>query len=166
MSEEWRSRAKCQGKDPDLFFPPEPAHTAQAICADCSVRGECFTYARDNHIRYGVWGGQDMTGPSRVGRNQPVVQTCAGDCGRTVASPAAMQPGYVRLHAYGMCTGCASREYGRRRGVTPLAVNRAKREEVLRQHRRGITADAIAVNVGYSKVYVQRIIKRQKEATP
>lgn len=59
--------AACTQTDPDHFFAVEREigrsaalqHTKAAIriCKTCPVRLECLTYARQNGIREGVWGG-------------------------------------------------------------------------------------------------------------
>lgn len=174
MTEAWPTRA-CRDVDPEMFFPPDrmrgPARAryvraAQTICADCPVRGECLTYARDNDIHYGVWGGVDMTLSSAAGNSQPYTGRCKGTCGRMVATPAAMQPGYVPVHAHGMCVSCCSR--ARRRGTASRGTReqiRARHEEIVRQHRKGIPAAAIATNVGCTPRHVKRILDQQK-ATP
>jgi len=53
----------------ELFFPHQGesgrgSHTdpAKAVCAGCDVRTECLTYALDNHIIYGTWGGVSERG--------------------------------------------------------------------------------------------------------
>jgi hypothetical protein len=33
---------------------------AKVYCDQCSVRQECFTFAKKNNIRHGVWGGIDF----------------------------------------------------------------------------------------------------------
>jgi hypothetical protein len=69
--ESWKSEAKCLGK-PELlqyFFaegigrgqPRKPlVDKAKAICAECTVRSECFKFAKLNNFLYGVWGGIDF----------------------------------------------------------------------------------------------------------
>lgn len=56
---DWQSDAACRGSDPDAFFPAadEDAAHAKAICAGCSVRIECLTFAIASDQRHGVWGG-------------------------------------------------------------------------------------------------------------
>lgn len=68
--ERWRERAKCQGMDVEMFFPPrdkdqykEIADKAKGICFGkdgkpaCPVRKECLAYAVDIETAYGIWGG-------------------------------------------------------------------------------------------------------------
>jgi WhiB family redox-sensing transcriptional regulator len=61
---DWRSKAACLEADPELFFPltdqgPSRAqvNAAVALCLGCSVRETCLTWALDNDIHHGVWGG-------------------------------------------------------------------------------------------------------------
>ena len=73
----WRSKAKCLGHREltPMFFGELPTgklgrgtqgvrdeliNQAKSICLDCSVRKECFRFAKDNHIGHGVWGGVDF----------------------------------------------------------------------------------------------------------
>lgn len=61
----WQQNAACLGADPDLFFPPvSGGHThaaiAKTICAGCPVKTECLTYAIEERIGYGIWGGLDV----------------------------------------------------------------------------------------------------------
>lgn len=71
----WRESAKCRGNTEllALFFPEtgrgnrrKPIiRQAKLICADCPVRKECFTFAKQNDLTYGVWGGVDFYKASR-----------------------------------------------------------------------------------------------------
>ena len=56
--------AKCADvEDKDLFFPDnrkqeaERLHQLKAICASCIHEKECFEYALEKQISYGIWGG-------------------------------------------------------------------------------------------------------------
>ncbi|MBB4682684.1 WhiB family transcriptional regulator [Amycolatopsis jiangsuensis] len=60
----WLARAACQDEDPELFFPisdvgPGARQVAQAkaVCARCPVRQECLSYALDNGLANGIFGG-------------------------------------------------------------------------------------------------------------
>ncbi len=71
---EWRSRANCLGKDPELFFPAAergPVYEAQvaaakAVCAHCLVRAECLAEALVR-LPHGIAGGLTAE-ERRVGR--------------------------------------------------------------------------------------------------
>ena len=59
-AEEWKAEGACRDHDPDVFFPDrgEDADTAKRICAGCTVRRECLTYALTTpRERNGIWGG-------------------------------------------------------------------------------------------------------------
>jgi len=68
----WRDKAKCKGQPEllPLFFTEYPATTlykrvdmvaeAKVYCDQCSVRKECFAFAKSNNIQHGVWGGIDF----------------------------------------------------------------------------------------------------------
>jgi hypothetical protein len=67
----WREHAQCKGQ-PDLtpiFFTENAQRNntrammvekAQVVCAQCTVRKECFNFAKQNDMRNGVWGGVDF----------------------------------------------------------------------------------------------------------
>lgn len=62
---EWTEHAACRGQDQDLWFPgrqhPKSLATinalAKSICAACPVIDRCLTYAMQEDITYGTWGG-------------------------------------------------------------------------------------------------------------
>jgi len=49
----------CTQTDPELFFPEKGGSTREAkkVCANCTVRAECLSYALENDERFGIWGG-------------------------------------------------------------------------------------------------------------
>ena len=60
----WREHAACRDLDTNLFFPPgdgpgstERIEQAKAVCAGCSVRTECLSFALSTRQDSGVWGG-------------------------------------------------------------------------------------------------------------
>src|SRR5699024_4394443 len=64
MNMDWRSRAACLDKDPELFFPvgtTGPAllqiEEAKASCRTCPVQEVCLQWAIDTGQDSGVWGG-------------------------------------------------------------------------------------------------------------
>jgi hypothetical protein len=78
----WRENAYCLGKTRfiPLFFPetgrgnrrkPVVAK-AKIICSKCSVRKECFNFAKKNDFEHGVWGGVDFFKPSRPALKEPI----------------------------------------------------------------------------------------------
>lgn len=56
---DWRDDALCPQTDPDAFFPDKGGSTrpAKQICGRCRVAADCLSYALENGIRDGVWGG-------------------------------------------------------------------------------------------------------------
>lgn len=66
---DWRNRAECRDKDPELFFPTTEADRdrALAICDQCAVKTECLAYYQQTprilgYPVQGVWGGVYFTG--------------------------------------------------------------------------------------------------------
>ena len=59
MNQQWRSKAACQGLDPEIFYPldDEDAPEAKAVCAGCAVREACLEHALGYREKEGVWGG-------------------------------------------------------------------------------------------------------------
>ncbi len=57
--QEWRLYAACLGADPNLFFVDQGGSIveAQAICATCAVKVECFEDAVAGREKSGVRGG-------------------------------------------------------------------------------------------------------------
>jgi WhiB family transcriptional regulator, redox-sensing transcriptional regulator len=60
----WISRGACRQVDPDLFFPiaavtspvVRQVEAAKAVCARCTVRANCLSYALET-LPEGIWGG-------------------------------------------------------------------------------------------------------------
>ena len=65
VERDWREDALCPQTDPDAFFPDKggSSRPAKQICGRCSVSEACLTYALENGIREGIWGG--MSGRER-----------------------------------------------------------------------------------------------------
>jgi WhiB family redox-sensing transcriptional regulator len=59
MNMSWRSKAACQGLDPQIFYPEtdEEAAPAKDVCGVCPVQGSCLEYALTRREKEGVWGG-------------------------------------------------------------------------------------------------------------
>ncbi len=60
----WLDQAACRDEDPELFFPvsemgPGARQVAQAkaVCAQCPVQQQCLSYALENGLQYGIFGG-------------------------------------------------------------------------------------------------------------
>lgn len=60
MEEHWRLQAACRGVDTELFVSSARRNNysaARPICEPCPVREECLSYAVENTITLGLWGG-------------------------------------------------------------------------------------------------------------
>lgn len=66
ITQEWRVRGACRGRDLAQFFAPDGERQvaarqreaqAKAVCARCPVRPECAALALATRERHGVWGG-------------------------------------------------------------------------------------------------------------
>ncbi len=68
----WRTRAACDGTDPELFFAGDTAsvEAARALCAGCPVRAQCLEAALDLGEMHGVWGGMAEGQRRRLIRSQ------------------------------------------------------------------------------------------------
>jgi hypothetical protein len=68
---EWHSRGLCVGEDPEAFFPShgDPGTRARQVCAACSVRDECLSYATAAD-ESGIWGGLDQQERRNLNRRQ------------------------------------------------------------------------------------------------
>ena len=69
----------CMNTDPEIWFPESGARSiyvgriARELCGKCPVQQECLTYALEEDIRFGIWGG--LTAENRLrlqgrGRNR------------------------------------------------------------------------------------------------
>lgn len=69
---DWRDEAACALPEnqpyEDTFFSEDPTdiQSARNLCFTCPVRLDCLSYALDNSIIHGVWGGADETGLRRA----------------------------------------------------------------------------------------------------
>jgi WhiB family redox-sensing transcriptional regulator len=65
--EDWQSQAACRGQSASIFFAPphferrsaklDREARAKAVCASCTVRKECLSYALRIGEAHGIWGG-------------------------------------------------------------------------------------------------------------
>jgi WhiB family transcriptional regulator, redox-sensing transcriptional regulator len=63
----WQHKAACKGPQSAMFFPPSHferkedkerrERNAKTICAQCSVKGDCLSYAIEIREPHGIWGG-------------------------------------------------------------------------------------------------------------
>ncbi len=72
MNQQWRSKAACQGLDPDIFYPLDEEDTdeAKAVCATCTVRESCLEHALGYREKEGVWGGASERERRRIIRQR------------------------------------------------------------------------------------------------
>ncbi len=66
----WRSMAECTEEDASLFFSDNKKDQAKAInfCSECVVRKACLDYALESNQKFGIWGGVDEKGRSKLRR--------------------------------------------------------------------------------------------------
>jgi WhiB family redox-sensing transcriptional regulator len=59
VNQQWRSKAACQGLDPEIFYPldDDDGYEAKAVCDVCPVREACLEHALGYREKEGVWGG-------------------------------------------------------------------------------------------------------------
>jgi WhiB family redox-sensing transcriptional regulator len=77
---DWRPEAACRGIDPELFFSSdeivnkqerqEQEKAAKTVCARCTVRAQCLSYALEAGERYGIWGGLNAQERRALGRER------------------------------------------------------------------------------------------------
>jgi WhiB family redox-sensing transcriptional regulator len=72
MNQQWRSKAACQGLDPEIFYPldDEDAGEAKAVCATCTVRESCLEHALGYREKEGIWGGASERERRRIIRQR------------------------------------------------------------------------------------------------
>ena len=64
ISMDWRNRAACLDKDPELFFPVDDGGERggreggqESVCRRCPVVDTCLQWALESGQDAGVWGG-------------------------------------------------------------------------------------------------------------
>jgi len=72
MNQQWRSKAACQGLDPEIFYPLDEEDTdeAKTVCATCQVRESCLEHALGYREKEGVWGGASERERRRIIRQR------------------------------------------------------------------------------------------------
>src|SRR6476659_3288531 len=110
---DWRHKAACLDKDPELFFPignTGPAllqiEEAKQVCRGCSVKDACLQWALEAGQDHGVWGG--LSEDERRG-SRPALSACSPSPGPG-ASPIARRTSHARE------TFRSSRAHSRARG--------------------------------------------------
>lgn len=70
----WWDKANCIGTDPEAFFAEKAAgdeflsRAALKVCGQCEVRDECLSFALQENMQYGIWGGMRPTERDRFRR--------------------------------------------------------------------------------------------------
>lgn len=59
---DWMLHGVCRQVDPELWFPEKGESTkpAKKICDGCPVRRRCRSFALENDVKFGVWGGMSV----------------------------------------------------------------------------------------------------------
>ncbi len=66
----WEDDAACRAADSRLFFGPDGEEQperesrealARAVCEQCPVRADCLDLALSTFVKYGIWGGMNLT---------------------------------------------------------------------------------------------------------
>ena len=114
---DWRAKAACRDKDPELFFPVgntgaayQQIEEAKAVCRTCKVIDACLKCALDTNQDYGVWGGLSederralKRRAMRARRSQSLqMQICAS----AFASPMRKVPGIQLVAGHLAHRGC------------------------------------------------------------
>jgi WhiB family redox-sensing transcriptional regulator len=76
----WQQFAACRGEHASSFYPPlhferkelrlSRERHAKAICASCSVRQHCLSYALRTAEPHGIWGGLNEAERSQLIRRR------------------------------------------------------------------------------------------------
>ena len=71
----WALRARCRGRDDEMFVRGAEQHRAKVVCFGCPVRGECLAEALDARLEWGVWGGMTERERRAVLKKRPHVHS-------------------------------------------------------------------------------------------
>ncbi|GGQ83464.1 WhiB family transcriptional regulator [Streptomyces flaveolus] len=100
-AEDWRDSAACTDQDPELFFPngteggwKTVTHDAKAICARCPVASDCLTFALNENIDYGIFGGLTDNERRKLKRRATTTLTAADV--NEVRRPATLEEAFER----------------------------------------------------------------------
>jgi WhiB family redox-sensing transcriptional regulator len=64
-NEFWRESANCRKLGPGIFFSENDEGSlsrkndthAKKVCSNCAVKTDCLSYALNEQIKFGIWGG-------------------------------------------------------------------------------------------------------------
>lgn len=79
--EEWRDSAKCKKQPLETFFfetengrySTRKIQLAREFCSGCDVQIECLSYALNENIEHGIWGGFSSRERNTIKRIHKVV---------------------------------------------------------------------------------------------
>ena len=88
----WMAYGACRQANPELFFPvatatdppARQAEAAKAVCAPCTVRANCLSYALES-MPEGIWGGTTPEERSAV-RKRPFPRQASAQSSGTVSA--------------------------------------------------------------------------------
>ncbi|MEW2294382.1 WhiB family transcriptional regulator [Streptomyces sp. NPDC006743] len=70
---EWAVRGACRGSAEQMFAEGAAQNGAKSVCYRCPVRMECLSYALDQRMEHGVWGGMTERERRALLRRNPAV---------------------------------------------------------------------------------------------
>jgi WhiB family redox-sensing transcriptional regulator len=75
----WMNDGNCRQYPPATFFPSDGVGVdrARKICATCAVKDQCLSYALENRIDHGVWGGTSERERRRILKRQRLAVSAA-----------------------------------------------------------------------------------------
>ena len=118
----WMDKAACIGSDPEAWFPDAGAPAAVLkSCRECEVTAECLSFALENDIREGVFGGLSARARDRIRRGKrPTKEPLLEGRAHTVDDPVS-RTGYRNGCR---CDGCREAESSARRRYRDKTNNR------------------------------------------
>jgi hypothetical protein len=97
LPNDWRTAAACRDEDPELFFPKGHEgpwqlviEEAKTVCRRCPAVDACLTFALDNNIQHGIYGG--LTDPERTSLKRSAKRHNLSDDTVTEKTAQARQP--------------------------------------------------------------------------
>jgi WhiB family transcriptional regulator, redox-sensing transcriptional regulator len=89
VDDSWMAEGVCvDHANPDMWHERGREAEAVAVCQGCPVRQQCLSYALEQRLDYGVWGGHAAAERLRViGRTQPRLHVFGVRVPRAAAKP-------------------------------------------------------------------------------
>nr|WP_168720514.1 WhiB family transcriptional regulator [Streptomyces sp. SAT1] len=72
---EWAVRGACRRNAEQMFAEGAAQNGAKSVCYGCPVRVECLSYALDQRMEHGVWGGMTERERRALLRRHPGVSS-------------------------------------------------------------------------------------------